>query len=93
MVPLRTAKLTLTGGRERVCRAGLPEAGRNTKEARRVSRVGGLDRGSGSSSFSERLACEIATCCAREFVDVTLLMEYPDGDVGLLPMTELPMRG
>ena len=61
MVPLRTAKLTLTGGGERVFRAGSPEeAGRNTKEARRVSRSGGLNRGfakPGSSSSGELLAC------------------------------------
>jgi len=60
------------------------EAGRGTKEARRVplSRFWGPNRGSakrGSSSFGELLACETTTLCSRVFVDVTPLMEYPEG--------------
>jgi len=92
---LRTAKLTLPGGGERICGA---EAGRSTKEARRVSlsRFGGLKTGSakpGSSSVGGLLACEITTLCSRVVVGVTPLLEYPERDGGLLPKTKLPMGG
>ena len=53
VIPLRTAKLTLTGGGKRVRKAGPPkEAGRST-EARRVSlsRFGGLNGGSANPAL------------------------------------------
>lgn len=98
MVPLRTAKLALTGGGERVCRAGPPEeVGRNTKEVGRDSlRFGGLNRGSedpGSSSFGEPVICEITTFCSQVLVVEALLMEYPEGDEGRAAMAELPAGG
>lgn len=98
-MPLRRAKLTLTGGGERVCMAGPPEeAGRNTKEVRRDSlfRFGGVDRGSeniGSSSFGKLIAYEATTFCSQVFVEETPLMEYPEGDRGLPAMTKLLMGG
>jgi hypothetical protein len=60
VMPLRKAKLTMTGEGERVCRAGPPEeVGQNTKDVRCVSltRFEGLNSGfakPGSSSFLVR---------------------------------------